>query len=342
MKNSWRRYGALATELGVKFFSNVRLKFFLFTIGVLCLSILVTDRLFAYVRDQQIAHSLSQLRLDLAVRELTLLELRASLDHTQLMFGLWLFLLVGTLAYIFGGVIQRPVEKAMRARRQFTADAAHDLRTPLSIMKTDIELGLRQQTDNPEELRAALRSNLQEVERMTKIIEDLLSLARLDNPKLQLVFAETDMVELIYHVTTKLRQLAADEEVTLQLRTLDPCVVMGNGSALERMLMNVLSNAIDHTPPGGTVSVTLVRQQSTTVLTVADSGAGIAQHDLPHIFDRFYKASANRQGAGSGLGLAIVREIIKRHAGRIRVDSEPGKGTNVRLELPAVKQRTAT
>jgi heavy metal sensor kinase len=239
---------------------------------------------------------------------------------------------LGRLAAVLNDMLGR-LERSFAAARQFGADAAHELRTPLTILKGEIGVALRT-AGTPTEYRAALESCREEVDRLTALVEDLLFVARAEAGAVERPAGPVDLGMVLDDAEPALRTLAEREGVVLALGPRPPAPVGGSEPMLFRLVLNLADNAIKYAGRGGHVAVTLDAANGHAVLAVRDDGPGIAAADLPHIFDRFYRADPARARGGTGLGLALVRSIVEVHGGRIDVDSAPGRGSCFRVALP--------
>ncbi|HEX8946658.1 MAG TPA: HAMP domain-containing sensor histidine kinase [Candidatus Paceibacterota bacterium] len=243
------------------------------------------------------------------------------------------------LAALFGSLVARlalaPVRKALRAQKEFIGNIAHELRTPLSIIKTNIEVRLLD-ANIPPEARALHTSNLEELDRISDIIHNLLSLNALVQPE-RIHFEDVDVGKLAHRTVYKLTHLASSKSTTITVRIGKMHTAWGNASAIEQVLTNLLKNALNHTE-GGNISIDIEqRHRDLLSIVVHDTGKGIKREDLVRIFEPFYRSDQARTrvgGAGSGLGLAIVSELVKIHHGRIDVKSAPRHGTIVTVMLP--------
>lgn len=237
--------------------------------------------------------------------------------------------------YLLTRVALSPTRNALSSQKQFIGNIAHELRTPLSIIKTNTEVTLL--GDNvSSETRATLESTVEELDRLSDIINNLLSLSASVRPE-RIEFMPIDIGNVIGDVVRKLDGLAKLRNLEVTTRLAQDCYVLGNYSALEQILTNITKNAINYTSRGGTISLTAEQLGASHVeIVVTDSGAGIARQDLFHIFEPFYRAepSRNRAKGGSGLGLAIVSELVRLHHGKITVRSAVGRGTTVVVSLP--------
>jgi heavy metal sensor kinase len=227
------------------------------------------------------------------------------------------------------------LEAAVKRITQFTADASHELRTPIALIRTTADLALRRERDTTE-YRKALCEIALEAERMGRLTEDLLALARADSTAVEIPLAPVDVNDVVAEVIERSRALAETRGVQV-VADLSSGVgaASANQAALRRLLLILIDNALKHTPAGGTVSVATRKGASGISLSVMDSGEGIGPEAIPHIFDRFYRAdSARSRNGGTGLGLSIAQAIAYAHGTKIEVVSEPGAGACFRLLLP--------
>lgn len=263
-----------------------------------------------------------------AARKISVENLRQRLERTESGDEL------DVLAATFNEMFER-LEKQVARIRQFTADAAHELRTPLAALRGNAEVALSSKRP-PEELRTAIAESIEEYDRLSRIADDLLLLARADagqefirRARMRLDAAVDDVVDLF-------APLAEARGISLQCSADEEVWIEGDDGRLRQMVGNLLDNAIKHTPTGGRVDVNLTPSNGTAELTVRDTGAGIPPEHVPHVFDRFYRADrARTREGGAGLGLAISRTIVEGHSGTIRLESGPGTGTTITVKLPA-------
>jgi two-component system, OmpR family, heavy metal sensor histidine kinase CusS len=221
---------------------------------------------------------------------------------------------------------------------RFSADIAHELRTPLGNLRGEIEVALGR-TRDPQEYRETLSSSLEEIGRLSQMVESLLFLARAENPKHQIQRDRVDLPAEIEDLREFYEAGAAEAGVTLRTEIAGAPAAQLDRDLLRRALGNLVENALAHTPRGGTVTLSAGTENGSLLLGVRDTGCGIAAEHLPRVFDRFYRADPSRTAAtgGTGLGLAIVKSIAELHGGAAEIESEPGKGTRVRLRLPMTK-----
>ncbi len=238
---------------------------------------------------------------------------------------------VGKLIHAFNDTLER-LENLFNTQRRFTADVSHELRTPLTVIKG--EVGLMRLTQSIDE--ESIVNIEREVDRLTRLVGDLLLLSQVESGRLQLEMTEVELDTVLLEVFQQARTLAGDK-LTVELAEIDQVQLTGDRDRLKQLLLNLASNAIQYTPAGKTVTMGLRRDQDEVEVYVRDTGPGISEKDLPHIFDRFYRAEKSRtrsSTSGFGLGLSIADWIVKKHNGRIDVESNEGKGTTFTVRLP--------
>jgi len=239
---------------------------------------------------------------------------------------------LGRLASTLNDMIAR-LQNSFAHMQRFTADAAHELRTPVTIIRSEAEVALRT-TRTVEEYRHSLETLLEEVSHLTHLADQLLYLCREDAGTSQMMRETVALDQLVSEVSGHMRALADEKGINLIWNKHETCRMQGDPERLRRVLFNLLSNAIKFTPAGGTVSVSLDCPNGQLELVVADTGPGIPAEQLPRVFDRFHRINAARESGGTGLGLAISRAIVESHHGSIMIDSDVGEGTRVTVTLP--------
>jgi signal transduction histidine kinase len=231
----------------------------------------------------------------------------------------------------------RPIDRAFRRQQAFIADASHELRTPLAVVRANTELVRRMPDATPQERDAELAVILNEVDRMARLVDELLVLARTDAGRLMLGSDIIDLAAVVRETVAPMRALATDAGLTLKIDAPDELLVKGDEDRLAQVMRILVGNAITYTPPGGTIRVDsgLGAAVSASV-TIADTGIGMSAAERAQVFDRFYRGeqSRSRGTGGVGLGLPIAQAIIQAHGGVITLESESGKGTTVRVALP--------
>jgi len=238
----------------------------------------------------------------------------------------------GGLSYLLARRTLRPIHEAMEAQSRFTSDASHELRTPLAIMRSEIEVGLRDKSATKKEYKELLESNLDEVDRLRELSDRLLLLASERELSLDTVSLDEISIEALNRVIkpAQLKKIDVVNDVS-------PTMVRANLEAMADVVTVLLDNALKYSDPKTTVTIHSEVRGRTAILSVTDQGQGIAAEDMPHVFDRFYRVDGSRSRQhveGHGLGLSIAQRIVDQHGGHIAVESELGKGTTFSIRLP--------
>jgi two-component system, OmpR family, sensor kinase len=237
------------------------------------------------------------------------------------------------IAASFNHVLGR-LGSALSTQRRFMADASHELRTPVSIMRTAADVTLSQPTRAEAEYRDALTAVAQQASRLTRLVDDMMVLARADGGGYPITFAAVDLSRLIHNCVQELSSRAEDKGIRVET-AVESIIVQGDEALLTRMLTNLLGNALSYTPSGGSVRITLTRTDGHAVLRMADTGPGIPAADRERVFERFVRLDPARGSGGAGLGLAIARWVAEAHGGVVRVAASGPDGTTFAASLPA-------
>jgi heavy metal sensor kinase len=238
---------------------------------------------------------------------------------------------LGRLAAVLNSTFGR-LETAFAQQKQFASDAAHELRTPVTVMLTQSQAVLNRER-SPAEYREAIETCQRAAQRMRKLIGALLELARLDAGQEAMNRARFDFSKTVADCAELVKSIADGREVKIATG-LAPVEITGDSERLAQVVTNLLANAIEYNKPGGEVRLKLEQRDGLAVLAVADTGQGIAAGDLPHVFERFYRADKSRTGGHTGLGLAIAKAIVEAHGGTMEVSSEEDVGTTFIVRLP--------
>jgi signal transduction histidine kinase len=236
------------------------------------------------------------------------------------------------------GLAMRPIYRSYSQIQQFTADAAHELRTPLAAIQATIDSSLRLPQIDEIEARTTLKTLERQTYRLSKLVKDLLLLSRTERQTTPTLSQTCCLNDLLDDVEEELAALALQAKVNLKIEKCvpQPLEVRGDEAQLYRMVYNLVSNAIEYTPVGGDVTLSLEKESTYAITRVRDTGIGIAPDDQSRIFDRFYRVNfdRSRHKGGAGLGLAIARAIVQVHHGKIEVQSQVGKGSTFTVRLP--------
>ena len=240
---------------------------------------------------------------------------------------------LGRLAETFNAMISRLKDSFQRIN-QFSIDVSHELKTPLTILKGETELALRKERTN-EEYKRSMQSNLEEIDRMSRIIDDLLLLSKTETKDIGMNLEKVDLRDLLADVCMNMKLFGENKGVEIVVKELEDIRLVGDELKLRRMITNVVENAIKYGHRGGHVIVSSYKQNGFACVNVEDDGPGISPGDIKYIFDRFYRADRSRKRAsGSGLGLSISKWIAEAHKGSIDVQSRPAAGSVFTIKLP--------
>lgn len=241
---------------------------------------------------------------------------------------------ISQLAETFNAMLAR-LEEEFRRTKQFSADASHELRTPLTILRGETEVALRW-AKTTDEFREMLTSNMEEIDRMGRMIEDLLTLAKSDAGDMILATKEFSLTDMLGRLFLGGKTLAEPKGIDLGITAGGEIMIVGDELRLRQLFLNLISNAIKYSPAGSSVRIDMGEENGMVRVAISDTGIGIPEEHLPCIFDRFYRIdkARNREDGGTGLGLAIVKSIVEAHGGTINVSSELGKGSTFTVHLP--------
>lgn len=240
-------------------------------------------------------------------------------------------LVLGWGSWLLAGRSLIPAQQAWEKQQAFVANASHELRAPLTLLRASAEVAKRKLApDSPG--HPLLEDVLRETDVMAGLVEDLLLLSRLDAGALRLEMEPVDVAGLLREVSSSFERVASDRGIRVEV-SLTPATALGDRARLRQVILILLDNALRHVQPGGWIRVAGGIDSGRVAITVSDNGAGIPPEHLPHVFERFYRGDSGDPG-GSGLGLSIARAILQAHHGEIELDSQPNQGTRVTLRLP--------
>ena len=273
----------------------------------------------------------------------SLKDFDSRLSSLKLVLGLGLpitVILVGSSSWWLAGLAMQPIDQSYQQMRQFTSDAAHELRTPVAAIQAAVESVLRMPYLSEPDSRHTLNNVASQNHRLAETIDDLLLLSQLGQPKVLIKKMRCCLNDLVSDLVEEFIDMAFTAKVTLisEVRVYKPLYVMGDENQLYRLVFNLINNAIKYTPDGGQITVVLDRSNDHALIEVRDTGIGIAQEAQTQIFERFYRVSydRSRNTGGSGLGLAIAKAIVHAHKGNLTVQSELGQGSTFTIRLPEV------
>jgi len=341
MKNISKRFEELAINFRNNYFLKARLKLSAYYAGGMLVVLIVFSLLVYSLFVKHISDNFEHEEIgEEEEEEEELMEMQAvekTKDQLQfiliLVDGLTVALTMGAGYYLAGRTLE-PLRAAYIRQKNFVADSAHELRTPLAVMKTGAESILESDASTGE-YKKLVSEYLDEVNYLSKIVNDLLFLARTDSLK-SAKFEKIDLAALARKQINLMRPYAESKGIHLEYDSGSAAHFEGNSIYLKKLVANLVKNAIDYNKAGGTVRVSVEENKQGVVLEVADTGLGMTKEELRNIFDRFYKADQSRakNSSGAGLGLSIVREIVEAHHGKITVSSVVGKGSRFTALFP--------
>ena len=317
-------------------FEQARIKLTLFYVGTMIIIMGIFSIVLIATLEKNIQDSFEEITGGDQLRQDALLKTKDGIEMIVLTIDGILILIIGGVGYFLAGRTLRPIQQSLDRQKRFTADASHDLRTPLAIMKTEIEVALQNNHADNSTYRKTLKSGLEEIQTMSLLVEDLLTLARTENKNKDITKMYIDYQDVLNKLVNRIQKQVNEKSITVQLDIKDTGKIYVHEHSFTRALQNIVQNAIRYTKSGGVISIKLVRLGRHFTLSIKDTGVGISSKDLPYVFDRFYKASHSRNDqAGSGLGLSIAKEIIEMYGGSLSIESNEGKGTVVTIVMPA-------
>jgi signal transduction histidine kinase len=317
-------------------FQKARIKLTLYYIGIMAVILIAFSSVLIYTIESKIRHGF---RDQIVITENENDPVSNTSDEIEMLIYVvdgFLLLIIGFSSYFLAGKTLKPIKEALDSQKKFSADASHDLRTPIAIIMTESEVALKNGKNSEKELTTVIQSNLEEAKKMSRLVNDLLLISRGENQAMRHSFIEIDIHNFIEKLVNKIKPQAENKGLEIKLCEYKKILIRVDTDNFERAISNILQNAINYTKVGG-VTVDIKEDSQRVYITISDTGVGIAPKDLPFVFDRFYKASHSRNDkSGSGLGLPISKLIIEEHKGKISLDSKVGIGTEVVISLPVI------
>ena len=339
----WKQFAAWVTALKHKYWHDpfFRSKFSL-TFHLLAFAVtlfVIASAFFNYLYQDVLRTLVGEIMMGIVLGEVGDANIVSSLEiaksNSFVLFAASVFILTLIFVLLAIKIALRPAKNALNSQKRFISDIAHELRTPLAVIKANSEVALLD-AGLDHKARKIMKSNIEELDRMSQIINNLLSIKNLIQPE-RIKFENVDLGLVVDGVIRKFGELSGKKGIQIVVKKITPNVVRGNTTALEQITTNILKNAITYTPKGGRITIRISPDYIGHILLhIEDTGIGITKKDLLHIFEPFYKADQSRRWSrgSSGLGLTIVSELVKMHSGRIVIRSAENKGTVAMISLP--------
>ena len=313
------------------FVARVRLTFFYFLTAVVILagaSIVLYNTILS-----NLAQSISEKIADPVLAQAVVDRAQDILLNRFLTIDISLTFLIVILGFLLTQKTLQSIKLNMQRQKRFIADASHELRTPIAVVISGLEVALRNKDFNLQVAKKTIENTLNEMKDFAQLSNALLDLSQYDT-KVQMKFDSISISDLIESITGEIKNLASFYEINFEIKTKEKAMILGNKIGLSRVFYNVLDNAIKYTPRGGKVLISDKIVSNRYILTIEDSGRGIPKEIIDKIFEPFFRGDLSRNTTGAGLGLTLSRKIIEKHKGSISIKSEVNKGTSVIISLP--------
>lgn len=317
-------------------FKKARLKLTAYYVGIMFIILIIFSGALIYTINSKISENLNDKIIIVDPED-------NPLDNVNTEINLYIFytdgillVLIAFASYFLAGRTLKPIQDSLDAQKKFSADASHDLRTPLAIIITESEVALQGNINKQKDFKEVVKSNLEEAKKMSGLVNDLLIISRGENENTLNNFVVSDLHNFIEKIVSKMTSQAESKGLKLEVDSYKKILVKIDLNNFERAISNILQNAIHYTKIGS-IKISLKEESKKAVIVIKDTGVGINEQDLPHVFDRFYKAEHSRNDeSGSGLGLPISKQIVEQHQGTIKINSTINVGTIVTITIPRI------
>lgn len=338
MKTYLNRFMELVTNLMINMkkniFQSARIKLTAYYVSIMLVILVIFSSVLIYTIELKLRETLSDRIIATEVEEDPIENANNAIEIIIYSIDGALLLIIAFASYLLSGKTLKPIKNSLDAQKKFSADASHDLRTPLAIIITESEVALQGNTNNQKDFKEVVKSNLEEAKKMSGLVNDLLIISRGENENTINNFVISDLYNFIEKIMTKMAPQAESKGLKLKTDEYKKILVKIDLNNFERAISNILQNAIHYTKKGS-IQISLKEESKKVLITIKDTGVGINEHDLPNVFDRFYKAEHSRNDeSGSGLGLPIAKQIIEQHQGNINIKSQKNIGTEVDVSIP--------
>ena len=313
------------------FIARLRLTFYysLTTIIILAISSFITYSAIL----SNFAQSVAEREMDLDISGAIITDAKDILFDRFLTIDAMIVFFIILLGFFLTYKTLKPIKSNMQKQKRFVADASHELRTPISVIISGLEVNLNNKKLDLSGAKKTLEDTLEEMRQFSKLSNDLLDISKYDT-QTKIEHEPIDVSDLIKSIIEKNKNLAGIKKITIDAKIEKTAIIKGNKMELSRVFFNILDNAIKYTPANGTITISDKIDSNKYILIISDSGVGIPQDIVDRIFDPFFRGDTSRNTEGAGLGLTLSKKIIENHKGAISIKSEINKGTNVIISLP--------
>lgn len=335
MKNLFSRFGVAGTELTHNSFSTARSRLTILYTFVFGTLILIVSGILFYYFAADIHEDMRSIYSDESVQTRIINQHKTPLRNLTLIIDGILICFTAGVSYYLTGITLRPIQENYEAQKRFIANASHEMRTPIAILKADLEIYLSDK-NLPSGMLPIFRGYLEEIDQMNYIVENLMTLFRFESHQVTLKLEKISLKELVIKSTNKMRSYAKTHGIILKLTADKNVFISGDAFFMQQAFRNILKNAIEYSNKNGVVEVLLTKKDNVVKIQVTDQGIGIAKENLCRISHRFYRTdqSKSKRSEGMGLGLSIVQYIIEIHRGSFQISSQPHQGTKVTISFP--------
>ena len=315
-------------------FDKAKIKLTFFYVLIMTLIIVFFSSVLFLSLEKNMKDTIEEIEVNQLVKDSLYNKQTDNLQNIIIILDSFLLILISLSSYYLAHRTLKPIKNSLESQKKFTADASHDLRTPLAIMRTENEVLIQNPDSDIIDYKQVIKSNLEEISKMSNLVEDLLLIARTENISGISNLEKIDLKSLLSALVTKNLKQIESKNIKLEIQNeiaIDLNIYKYN---FERAVQNILQNAINYTKENGSISIKTKLISKGIEIAIKDTGVGISEKDLPNIYDRFYKAEHSRNdNSGSGLGLGIAKQIIEQNGGNITLSSEMGVGTKVTITL---------
>lgn len=340
MPKNWKQFGGSVTDLQSNLFIKTRLRLTFFYVLIIAIVLLIFSQFIYFGFSRNIRHDSFEFGRRWSAERYAFIERAENQLSTILItVNAGILIITGILSYFLAGRTLRPIQDALEQQKRFLSDASHELRTPLTILKTNIEVELQGKAFAGKH-GENLKSNLEEVNHMSTLVNNLLLLSRYDSSRIDGKVQSVSLSTVLANTVKRMRKYSSSRNITITFTqgNIKNVKIKGDKDLLESAFSNIIKNAVDYNKEKGKVMIRAQSAKGEVEIKITDTGAGIAAQNIPYLFGRFYRIDESRTVTpGVGLGLSIAQAVINDCGGAISVESKINRGTTVAVTLPVIK-----